>query len=84
MSTMGWAILGAANAPVYFALGWLFFTDWENFWDAVGLWLTPDIVSMFSGDYYEGMWARTKLALWVVLCAACVFGEAQLIGKAMG
>ena len=81
MTTTGWVLLIAANSPVYFGLGRLFFRDWESFWEAVGFWFTPDTWSAFQGDYGNDRWASLKLALWAVCCVGCVLGEAALVRR---
>ena len=79
MSTTGWIVLGVANIPLYVVLGWLFFNDLGHFVDAIRSWFTPVEVSALRGEYHEDRWASFKLALWLLACAACVFGQAQAI-----
>lgn len=31
--------------------------------------LTPDIISLFRGKFWEDYWAETKLALWLGISA---------------
>ncbi len=81
MSTLGWIILVVVNIPVCWFLGWIVFRHWEDFWDCVKFWLTPDIISAFRGEWIEDQWAQTKLFLWVALCAAAVFGESMALAK---
>ena len=80
MSAVGWIILVAANIPLYWLVGWLLFKDWENFWDCVKFWLTPDIISLFRGEWIEDQWAQVKLSLWLVLCAGAVLAEGLVLG----
>jgi hypothetical protein len=84
LSTTAWIILGVANLPLYFAIAWTLFADREEFLEALRLLVTPDIISMFRGEYLEDRWATVKLVLWVGASAACVFGEACLIDKMFG
>lgn len=44
-----------------------FFGDWENFSECVRYWFTPDIVSLFNGEYGEDWWAEMKLGAWIVI-----------------
>jgi len=84
MSERGWIVLAVANIPVYIGVGWLFFRTWDDFWEAVRFWLTPDILSAFRGEYWEDSWAEIKLGLWVVCCVCVVLAEAQLIQQVFG
>ena len=47
----------------------LLFEDWEEFTECVKLYLTPDIISLFRGKFWEDYWAETKLALWLGISA---------------
>ena len=84
MSTTGWIILGVANAPLYFVLGWAFFKNWAGFWECARFWITPDIISLFRGEYWDDWWASFKLGLWIAACVACVLCEAAIIGRILG
>jgi len=84
MSTTSWIILVVVNAPVYFFLGWIFFRTWDDFWESVRFWLTPDILSLFRGEWGEDWWGEMKLGLWIVSCVGCVFVEAHLIERIFG
>lgn len=84
MSTPGWIILAVVNLPVYFVLGRLFFSDWDEFWEALRFWITPDLISALRGEFWDDWWAETKLGLWFVCCAGCVLAEAYSIGRILG
>ena len=84
MSTTGWIILGVANVPVYFVLGWAFFRNWGNFLESLGYMLTPNILSLFRGEYWDDWWASFKFAFWIAACVACVLCEAAIIGRILG
>ncbi|AQT66953.1 hypothetical protein STSP2_00091 [Anaerohalosphaera lusitana] len=84
MGTTGWVVLGVVNIPIYVGLGWVFFRDWDGFWEAIRFWLTPDVFSMFTGEFFDDWWAESKLAAWVILCGACVIGEGLLINTMFG
>jgi len=76
-------ILGLAlvNIPLYIGIGWVFFDDWRGFWEAIRYWLTPDIVSMFRGEWGEDTWQEMKLFVFILVCVLCVVGEYQLISR---
>lgn len=75
MEWWGWLILIVVNIPISIGIGWVIFSTWEEFFECVKFWLTPDIISMFRGEWVEDTWAELKLFAWLALCAACVFGE---------
>jgi hypothetical protein len=52
-STTGWIILGIVNIPVYFGLAWLIFGGSDSFLESIRFWLTPDIFSLFNGEYLD-------------------------------
>jgi hypothetical protein len=42
-----------------------FFGDMTGFWECVRFWLTPDIISLFRGEWGEDWLAEMKLGLWL-------------------
>lgn len=52
----------------------LLFDDVDEFLHCVKFWLTPDIISLFRGQYYEDMWAEIKLILWLAITIGCGYG----------
>jgi hypothetical protein len=79
MNQLGWIALVVANIPVYFGLGWLFFGDWDEFLESLWFWITPDIISLFRGEWEQDWWAEIRFWFWIGCCAACVFGEGWLM-----
>ena len=73
------AILIAVNLPVYYFLWRLTFGCMEDFLECVRYWLTPDIISMFRGEYGEDFWGELKLFWWLALCVGAVAAEYALI-----
>ena len=55
-----------------------FFGDAGNFWRCVRFWLTPDIISRFSGEWWADFWAEMKLGGWL-LCGG-LFGFVTYAG----
>lgn len=45
----------------------LFFSDADDFWDCVGYSFTPDIFSLFRGEYFEDVAKSFKLGIYVFL-----------------
>ena len=81
MSTTKWILLVAANIPAYLFLGWIFFKDWDDFGECIRYSLTPDIVSLFRGEYWDDERATFKLWFWLLACAGCVLAEAHYFLK---
>lgn len=46
-----------------------FFEDWAGFWECVRYYLTPDILSLFRGEYGADVWASLKLGVYTFLSA---------------
>jgi len=44
-----------------------FFDDWSGFWECVKFWFTPDLISLFRGQWEEDRWATMKLFIWLGL-----------------
>lgn len=42
-----------------------FFGDISGFWECVRFWLTPDIFSLFRGEWGEDWLAEMKLGFWL-------------------
>jgi hypothetical protein len=77
-------ILLAANIPLYWFMGWLFFSTWGGLWECIKYWFKPDIASLIEGELSENFWAQMKIIWWIIACGACIYGELQLIEKFFG
>jgi len=51
----------------------LFFEDAEDFWECVRYSFTPDVFSLFKGEYWEDKLKSMKLGLFVVVCIGAGF-----------
>ena len=69
------AILAVVNAPAYWMLYKLLFTNVDELVEAIRFYFTPDVISWVRGEYHEDLWAELKLAVLVFVSGACVFGE---------
>ena len=74
-------VLGVVNIPLYLLIGKILFGSWTDFGEAVRFWFTPDIFSMFRGEYMDDWAAELKLGLFIVVCGGCVYAEYLLIEK---
>lgn len=45
----------------------LFFDGLDDFLECVRYYFTPDIVSLFRGEYSEDRWSEIKLGVWIAL-----------------
>ena len=66
------AILG--GSAVSYMLYKLLFDTLDEFMDCVRFWFTPDIISLFRGQYYEDAWAEMKLILWLAISIGSGYG----------
>ena len=41
------------------------FSGKDDFFNCIKFWFTPDVVSMFRGEYWEDHWAEFKLLIWL-------------------
>ena len=74
-------ILAVVNIPIHIFLAKLMFGGWEGFKEAICFLFTPDIFSIFSGEYIGDRWAEAKLGLFFVLCVLQWFGGLSLVTK---
>ena len=56
-------------------VGWLsfgfFFEDRSDFWECVRLYFTPEIISLFRGEWGDANWADLKLFVYFGLTLGC-------------
>jgi len=78
----------AASIVIGLVVAWLlfrvFFNNFADFTECVGYWFTPDIISMFRGEWAEDRWASLKLFLYVALCVASGFATSIGLHKLFG
>jgi len=70
-----WTILAVVNIPVYLGLGFLFFDDFDGFFECIKFWFTPDWISLFRGEYFDDRWAEMKLFWFAGICLFVLYGE---------
>lgn len=56
----------------------IIFSGKEDFFDCVKFWFTPDIISLFRGEYWGDHWAEFKLIIWLGLSIAIGYGVANI------
>lgn len=80
-ASIAFIICGVLNIPLLFLIGKWLFGDWYEFWDAIKFWLTPDIVSLLTGEYWSDNKAELKLAVFVLLIIGILLGELMLVAE---
>jgi hypothetical protein len=63
-------VVGVGVAAVLFRL---FFEDRDDFFECVRYYFTPDIISMFRGEWGEDWWGETKLMVYLILSGGSGF-----------
>jgi hypothetical protein len=78
----------AASIAVALLVAWLlfrvFFDDFADFVESIGYWFTPDIISLFRGEWAEDQWASMKLFLYGALCIGSGFATSFGLHKLFG
>jgi len=81
-------MITAAAILVGLFAAWLlfrtFFDDFENFKECVGYWFTPDIISLFRGEWMENEWASAKIFLYFAICVGSGYGTYWGLHKRLG
>lgn len=78
-------IVGAiAGIGTAYLLWTPFFGDKEEFWRCIKFWFTPNIFSMFRGEYWEDTLAETKLVFWIAISIGIGYGACVGIMKLFG
>ncbi|HZW11115.1 MAG TPA: hypothetical protein VFF69_14530 [Phycisphaerales bacterium] len=74
-SAQYWAILTAANLPLFIGLGKVVFGGWGEFLDCLAFWVRPDLLSALRGEWTDDLWAECKLLVFMVTGAGVVLVE---------
>jgi len=56
----------------------LIFREPGDFREAIRYWFTPDIVSMFRGEWSRDYWNEFKLGMWFLSGGLCFYGTFAL------
>ncbi len=75
---MEWAYLVVCvliDIPIIVWFARMLFPGDGDFIDAVVFWFTPDMWSLFAGQFGEDLWAEIKLGVLLFGVGAIVFGE---------
>ena len=61
-----------------------FFEDAEHFWRCIRFWFTPDLFSLFRGEWREDWWAEMKLGLWFMCGSGAGFAIYRGVERLLG
>lgn len=64
----------AAGLLTLWVLFQVLFGNKEELIKCIKFWFTPDIVSMFRGQYWDDHWAEFKLLIWLGVSVAVGLG----------
>jgi hypothetical protein len=78
------AVLAVLNVPVYILIGRQMFEDWQDFWECVRFYLTPDLLSAIRGERWDDLWAELRLFFFLAVCAIVVGAETLVVLHVMG
>ena len=62
----------AAVAALKFSFSW-FFDDRDDLMESIRFWFTPDIISIFRGEFWQDEWSSFKLIIWLMIGIAIGF-----------
>ena len=68
-------ILAVANVPIYLLVGKTWFGGWRGFVESLRFWFTPDIVSLFRGEYWQDHAESFRLITFLALCVGLIAAE---------
>jgi len=79
-----WLLMFLINSPVYFVWAWILFGGWEGFREAIVFWIKPELWSLLDREYWDDIYAESKLAIWFLLPIGLIRLELWLLGKIIG
>ncbi|GIP39372.1 hypothetical protein J31TS4_26520 [Paenibacillus sp. J31TS4] len=74
-------VLFLVNLPVYNWLHRLLFRNDQEFRQSMRYILTPDLISLFRGRFWQDLRGETRLKLFFFLCIAVTFIEFALVHR---
>lgn len=72
-------VLLVVNIPVYKFLYKLFFRNEDDFQESVRYTFTPNLYSLFKGEYFKDRMAEARLSFFVVCCVLVVMAQYFMI-----
>lgn len=74
-------ILFILNIPVFKFIYRMFFSDPNEYNESVRYTFTPNIVSLFRGQYWKDKIGTARLQFFILLCLLVIFLEYTLVNK---
>lgn len=71
------------NIPVYKVLFRVFFVDNDDYNETVRHTFTPNIISLFRGEYWKDKLNTTRLQFFIMICVGIVVLEYLVLNKVM-
>jgi hypothetical protein len=81
MSILIIGLLLVVNIPAFKAIFRMMFTSMDDFYESLRYVFTPDILSLFRGEYIDDWYGEMKVQFFVVLCGVLIFAEYTAISK---
>ncbi|SNT15296.1 hypothetical protein SAMN05446037_104521 [Anaerovirgula multivorans] len=72
-------ILIPVNIPIYKFFFKTFFSGTEDFNESLRYSFTPDLISLFRGEYWKDRFAQMKLSFFLLSCGLVTFMEYAMI-----
>ncbi|MBY3620966.1 hypothetical protein HGO21_15545 [Acinetobacter sp. CUI P1] len=69
------------NIPVYKVLFRVFFVDNDDYNETIRHTFTPNIVSLFRGEYWKDRMNTARLQFFIILCAGIIVLEYLILNK---
>lgn len=69
------------NIPVYKFLYRVFFVDNDDYNETIRHTFTPNIVSLFRGEYWKDRMNTTRLHFFIIICVGIVVLEYLVLNK---
>ena len=79
MNTIIVLMLLILNIPIYKLIFGFIFSSKDDFYESIRYVFTPDIISLFKGEYGRDYVGELKFSLLIALCGVTVFIEYSFI-----
>jgi len=78
-------MVSVGRAPPYgFVWAWILFGGWDGFREAIVFWIKPELWSLLDREYWNDIYAESKLAIWFLFPIGLIRLELWLLGKIIG
>ena len=84
MNLFCWIVAGVAAIGMMALTFRGFFRDADDFRESLRFVFTPDLFSLFRGEYWEDVWGTLKFDVWFALGIAVLVAVRMGLGKLFG